>query len=739
MSKRKPDQRQQNLPLTPAHAGAVDLVFVLRKVAPFLFREKKKVMTAAAPMKVVVKKQETRNKRQTKSVKTKAKKIKKSSKKTKNYKLKTKNSPKASVTVPVARKTVAPKTTTSASNNVEAKPVDQKVQPAVAPADKKPAQEQPSALSEFDEPKGVLLVNDDQKKQDEKAAADKLKAAAMKEELEQEEGWMSNVIKSQKSDSKDIKKHSAWAMFLDRFARGKEDAKPRKQSSAMNEKEMKDDDFLKRVQRKKETSVVGTASDDASAPSPIPGVADRKAAEKEDADSLDGFAGGLQDKSAKQSGKKQETPKGRIISAAELKKETEAANAAAKRLEEATRKEMIAEEKAKKSAKQGEEQPAPAAAAEDVPVVHAKIVKEKKKSIVHQVLTSLGHVGLGRESMQFIENLSTMLNAGLPLIDALQTLQVETRSKPMKKMMKRILDTVENGSPLWKALDAEEFFSLHAIALIRIGEEAGNLAQNMEYLAIQEEKDHELKSKVSMAMIYPAIVMTIMFIIVMGLGLFVLPNLMGVITSLNVPLPLTTRAMLWFSNAFTKYADIVVPGMIGGFILFIFFAKFTRFRVVVQWVQFKIPGIGSLARSSTIARFGVILGGLLRAGVPVVEAVQSLVDVTPIVSYRNFYAKLLDHITVGDSFGKSFAAIKGSDKLLPPSVQQLVITGEKSGALATIMLKIADIYDKKASETAQKLPVILEPMILLIIGALVGTIAFSVIVPIYSIVGSVGH
>jgi type IV pilus assembly protein PilC len=117
---------------------------------------------------------------------------------------------------------------------------------------------------------------------------------------------------------------------------------------------------------------------------------------------------------------------------------------------------------------------------------------------------------------------------------------------------------------------------------------------------------------------------------------------------------------------------------------------------------------------------------------------QSLVQVTSIVVYKRLYENMRDHITVGDSFAKTFAAIHNSEKLLPISVQQLVITGEKSGALAEITLKIATIYDKKASETAQKLPVILEPILLLIIGSLVGTIALGIIVPIYSIVGSVG-
>ncbi len=351
--------------------------------------------------------------------------------------------------------------------------------------------------------------------------------------------------------------------------------------------------------------------------------------------------------------------------------------------------------------------------------------------------SALSHMGMGKERMLFIENMAMMLKAGLPLIDTIRTLQAETRSKPMRTLLQKILDAVENGSALWRAMDAQGFFSMHTIALVRIGEEAGSLAQNMEYLAAQEEKDHELRSKVKMAMLYPSIVLVIMFIIIIVLGMFVLPNLIGVLFALNVPLPLVTRIVIAFSNFFTEQGIIAVPGSVGGFVLLIILGKFTPLKIPLQWVMFKIPGIGALARQATIARFGVILGGLLQAGVPVIEAMQSLVDVTPVLGYRRFYQKLLDHLSVGDSFAKSFGLIPHSGKLLPPSVQQLVITGERSGTLSEIMLKIADIYDKKASETAQKLPVILEPILLIFIGGLVATIAFAIIVPIYSIVGNV--
>ncbi len=361
-----------------------------------------------------------------------------------------------------------------------------------------------------------------------------------------------------------------------------------------------------------------------------------------------------------------------------------------------------------------------------------------KEGGLRDLMGAIKFLGLGKERTNLIQNLSTMLNAGLTLIDALHTLQRETRPRPLKKMLQNVVEAVESGSALWRALQAQHFFSPQAISLIRIGEEAGNLAQNMEHLADQEEKDNDLKGKIKMAMIYPAIVIVLMFIIVMGLGLFVLPNLIGVLFSLNVKLPLVTRLLVAFTNGFTQYAAIVVPGTIGGAILIVILAKFTPLKVVFQWMEFRVPGIGRLAREATIARFGVILGSLLEAGVPLIEAVNSLAEVTPIVAYRNFYFRLLEHLNQGDSFGKSFELIHGSNGLLPISVQQLVMTGEKSGSLSKIMLKIADIYQKKANDTAQKLPVILEPMLLLFIGGLVGTIAIAIIVPIYSVVGSVG-
>ncbi len=363
----------------------------------------------------------------------------------------------------------------------------------------------------------------------------------------------------------------------------------------------------------------------------------------------------------------------------------------------------------------------------------------RKKTGMKQFFSVFSNFGLGKEKAHFVENLAILLNSGLSVVDALKTVLLELRVKPMKKITARIIEEVESGIPLWMSMDNQNFFSSYALALIRIGEESGSLSKNMEYLAIQQEKDRSLRSKVQMAMIYPSIVLTLTAGITLGLAWFVLPQLVGVLLSLNADLPFTTRAIIFIADFFKKHGAIAVPLTGVGFLFIFLLCRFTRLRGPTQQFIFRTPGIGTMARSATIARFGVILGSLLKAGVPVVESIRSMAQVTDTVYYQRFYFKLANEIEVGQSFAAAFASIKDTKKLLPASVQQLIITGEKSGRISDMLMRVADIYARKAEDAAQRLPVILEPMLLLFIGGLVGTIAFSIIVPIYSIVGNVGR
>jgi len=347
-------------------------------------------------------------------------------------------------------------------------------------------------------------------------------------------------------------------------------------------------------------------------------------------------------------------------------------------------------------------------------------------------------MGLGKFRSPFIQNLAMMLGAGLHVTDALAALEREAKKGPMRKLVEKIRADVDNGYALWRAMDARGYFTPYSIALVRIGEESGNLAENLDNLATQDEKDHAMKQKVKMAMMYPSIVIVLTFIIAIGLSWFVLPQLVGVLVALNVKLPATTLAVIAVADFFTQHGATAVPSAFGGLFLMGVLVKFTKLQIVMQWFLLKVPGIKSLIREASIARFGIILGSLMSAGVAPVEALHSLAEVTTLWSYRRFYTKLTEHVQIGDSFSKSFQEIKGSKKVLPVSVQQIIVTGEQSGRLSEVLAKIANIYQKKAEETAQKLPIILEPMLLIVIASLVAFIAFSIIMPIYSVVGNIG-
>ena len=364
----------------------------------------------------------------------------------------------------------------------------------------------------------------------------------------------------------------------------------------------------------------------------------------------------------------------------------------AKWAKEAERREkLLAERKEKRKKRIAEEKDKPRE-------MKLRVPKKKQQSKLQGILKSVNYMGMEKMRVGFINNLGTMMGAGLPLLEAIRALEMETKNKQMKKILNRITTAIEMGSPLWRAMEAQYFFRPQQIAMVRVGEEAGNLVENLEYLAIQEEKDRSLRSKVKTAMIYPIIVLTMLTLIVVGLGMFVLPNLIQVIFSLGVPLPFVTRMIVKFTNLFSEHGTTILPAGFVGLIIFMLLTKYTSFKIVVQWFVYKIPGIGTLVKEATISRFGVVMGGLLRAGVPVTEALSSLIEVTGLVRYKKFYAKLLDHIKLGDSFTTSFRKIKTTDKCFPVSLQQLIVTGEKSGSLTEIMVKSAEIHEKKASE-----------------------------------------
>lgn len=353
---------------------------------------------------------------------------------------------------------------------------------------------------------------------------------------------------------------------------------------------------------------------------------------------------------------------------------------------------------------------------------------------------TLSTFGLTKERDQFIENLSMLVLSGMSIIGAIASIIKQTKSPGMKLILERMLEEIEAGSPVWKAFDRTKFFKGYTISLIRLGEESGNFAENLKVVALEEEKDRDFKSKVRSALMYPIFVLGLTGIVGIGISWFILPKLAKIFYDLKLALPLITKVLLSFGIFLSKHGLVAVPAgvaVIGG-IGFVVFG-YSRTKFIGEAIIFSIPGIKSLLMEVEVARFGYLLGTLLEAGLPVTKAIDSLANASEVIRYKKFYVALRESIDMGNSFEKSFAAYKNINALIPPPVQQLIISGEQSGNLNKTLIKVGQVLEAKSDTTTKNLTIIMEPILLVIVWAGVVSVAFAVILPIYSLVGGLNN
>lgn len=343
---------------------------------------------------------------------------------------------------------------------------------------------------------------------------------------------------------------------------------------------------------------------------------------------------------------------------------------------------------------------------------------------------------VGKEISYFLENLSSLLSAGMSITEALNSLKEEARSKILKKIIRKMKENIENGDSLSLALKKTRLFSPHVISLINIGEKSGNLIENLKVIAIEEEKRRKLTSKIRSASMYPIFVLCLTVLIGIGISWFILPRLAGVFNQLDIELPVLTRFLINFGQFLETNGLIAVIGFIASLILIIyiiFFLKATK--IIGEHILFFLPGIKNVFKEAEIARFSYLLGTLLKAGASPTKSFYSLVEASSFIRYQKFYQFMAESIDEGNSFKKSFNSYKKIKKIIPLSVQQLIFAGEKSGTLADTLIKISDNYELKTETSAKNLAVMLEPILLLIVWLGVVMVALAVILPIYSLVG----
>ncbi len=350
----------------------------------------------------------------------------------------------------------------------------------------------------------------------------------------------------------------------------------------------------------------------------------------------------------------------------------------------------------------------------------------------------LFNFGIGEEKTFFIENLAILINSGVGILSALEVMRSEFKTERMKTVVGELIEDVNDGLPLYKALGNANILSQSYLSLIKIGEKSGRLSENLSIIATEQQKNRILKSKIKSALTYPALVITVTLFVGIGVAWFVLPKLALVFSQLRLKLPLITKIFIGIGEFLASYGAIVVPLFILLFIvaIYIFFLS-PKTKYLGQTFLLRLPGTKKLIRELEIARFGFVLGTLLKAGLSVVDSLDSLIESTNYPLHQKFYIHLRDSFEEGNSFQKSFSSYHGSSHFIPTSIQQIIFVGEQSGNLSGSLIKISEIFEARAEITVKNLSVIIEPVLLVIVWLGVLSVALAVIIPLYGVLDGI--
>ena len=358
----------------------------------------------------------------------------------------------------------------------------------------------------------------------------------------------------------------------------------------------------------------------------------------------------------------------------------------------------------------------------------------KQQKAGGSIMGSFGRVS-GRDLAIFCRQFATMIDAGVSLIRCLAVLEEQTGSARLRQIIREIQAAVESGETLSRSLSRwPRVFSNLFVGLVRAGEVGGVLDETLNRLATFMEENERLRRKVKSAMTYPVLVLIFATGVVIGLVSFILPKFIQVFKDLGISdkLPLPTRILVQISNFLTTRYYI----LIGGIILFIVaITQYGRTRIGrrhTDWLKLKVPVFGKLNHKICIARFSRTLSTLLTSGVPILQALETV-------------AGAVDNEIISDSILAARAAIREGEQIgdplqrsgmFPPMVVQMVAIGEETGSLDSMLSKIADFYESEVDATLSSLTAALEPILIVVLGVIVGFIVISMFLPLVHAISS---
>lgn len=335
------------------------------------------------------------------------------------------------------------------------------------------------------------------------------------------------------------------------------------------------------------------------------------------------------------------------------------------------------------------------------------------------------------EIIRMAKNLSAMLAAGLSLSRALSVLERQSSNTRFKALMQGLDESVKKGTSFHEALaQYPRVFSPLFIAMARAGEESGSLSESFSVVGLQMERADGLVRKIRGAMIYPAIVIIAIIIIAVLMLIFVVPTLTATFTSLGVKVPLPTQIIVAISDFMAANVMMALLSPLLLAVVGIMFMRSRRGSAIVLSVALHMPVIGELVRETYAARTARTLSSLLAAGVPILETLAITKEVVHARIFADVIAEAETRVKKGESLSASFSE---HTKLYPILMSEMLSVGEETGMVTNMLKQVAEFYEGDVAGKTKDLSTIIEPVLMLFIGAIVGVFAVSMIAPIYSL------
>jgi type IV pilus assembly protein PilC len=340
-----------------------------------------------------------------------------------------------------------------------------------------------------------------------------------------------------------------------------------------------------------------------------------------------------------------------------------------------------------------------------------------------------------KDLVVFTRQFATMIDAGLPLVQCLDILGRQQDNKTFKKILVAVKESVESGSTFAEALKKhpKAFDDLY-VNLVAAGEVGGILDTILNRLAAYIEKALKLKKKVKSAMTYPTTIVGIAFVVIAVILIFVIPAFEKMFADFGGSLPMPTQIVINISNFIQSYILVMIAGIV------IFIAGFKRFyrtpkgRELIDDVALKLPIMGILIRKVAVAKFTRTLGTMMSSGVPILDGL----DIVAKTAGNKTVEKAIYRVKQSISEGKSIAEPLEKSGVFPPMVCQMIAVGEQSGALDTMLNKIADFYDDEVDDAVGNLTAMMEPLLMLFLGTTVGGLVIAMYLPIFKLAGAAG-